>query len=289
MNTIKTSPHFVRKQLLRDASLYVESVGKADIDTLSDVADAPNGKGTILRLVMGATTEMPLRALSYVDSALQIAKTLPCEQLQIVHATQLGAAVNNINLQKAQDEASLLALIVQRQAQATAPGALFSILHAVDKPIDLTPFIAASEIVFASDPALASKLRGKGAKHGGDACIYAAAHSAFQDTDVLDLTALTSNSPAQVRAERIVSIGCQQERTFYAARMALRAELSGMPLTPGAQIFTNHISPPYFTARDGEQTLRDALTNGVDLTKTMDRAARRDLTHLTKNILGEIA
>jgi hypothetical protein len=286
MNTItKTSPHHVRRQLLKNKQLNIESVGKLDMHTLTDVADAPDGKGTVVRLIMGATRAMPLRAITYADTALRVAQAIPCEQVQIVHANRLGGQVNGINAEKSAHDAKQLAAITQMHAAAFFPDVLPKLLHGQDQALDLSDFVAAAEIVFRSRPEISAALGQKGTKHGGDSLVYSSAHTAFQDTDRLVIEPLLAGAPVQVPAERIVSVGCQQERIFYLTRMAMRQQLS-VDLVDTAQLFTGHISPPYFVARGGEPLLGDALHDGVDLTQFGDFAAHRDMTTFIQTIQG---
>lgn len=282
----KTSAHHVRRTLLKNKTLNIESVGKFDMDTLSDVADAPHGDGTVLRLIMGATRAMPARALSYIDTALRVTETLPCAQLQIVHADTLGERVNGIDARQSRDITTRLASLARFHTAVFFPELVEKVLHAEDTPFDLTAFQQASEVVFASQPAIAEPLLGKGSKHGGDAVVYASAHSAFQDTDRLELRPLLSGAPDQVTAERIISIGCQQERVFYAARMATRPLLSGERLLDTAQLFTGHYTPPYFVARGGEQLMDDMMTRGLNMEQFTDRSARRDMTRFVATLGG---
>jgi hypothetical protein len=285
MSRQQTSPHMVRRQLLKNTHLNIESVGKQDITTLSDVIDAQEGGGTVIRLIMGATRAMPLRALSYVDTAMRIAQTLPCEQLQIVHANTLGGQINGINTEASFHDAQQLAALARMHAMAFFPALVPKLLHAEDKPIDLHDFVPAAERVFEADTAISANLGRKGTKHGGDALVYAAAHSAFQDTDRLQLQPLLADMPAQTAAERIVSVGCQQERVFYLTRMAMREHLT-VDLVDTAQLFTRHHTPPYFMARGGEQLLSDALANGVDMQQCYDTTARRDLNQFIASVQG---
>lgn len=287
MTTTKSSPHFLRKQLLKTQSAYVESVGKLDIDTFSDVRDAPDGKGTIVRLILGATATMPLRAISYVDAAMHCAMMMPFEQLQIVHANEIGHSVNGVPRPEAIQQSTLLAQLARIHIKAAAPDVFERVLHATDTPLDLEPFAPLVRKMFEQNPSLANTLNTKGKKHGGNSEIYTAAHFAFQDTDAMKLEPLLSGSPGQAEAERIVSIGCLQERPFYLARMAMRnvADLKGT--VGSAQIFTKHASPPYFVARHGEPLLEDALRDGFCMTSVADTAAARDLQHFVNNINKE--
>lgn len=283
---IQTSPHHVRRTLLKNKHLNIESVGKTDMATLSAVADAPNGEGTVLRLIMGATRAMPARALSYIDTALRVAEELPCQQLQIVHANTLGERVNGIDAEQSEAMTRRLAVIGKAHMAKFFPNLVDRVLHAQDSPLDLAAFERASRVVFASQPVIAEALIGKGAKHGGDAVTYVSAHSAFQDTDRLELRSLVKGMPDQVQAKRIVSIGCQQERMFYAARMAMRPYLAGEDLVDTAQLFTGHYTPPYFVARGGEQLMDDVVQNGVDMAQFTDRSAHKDMTRFTNTLQG---
>lgn len=284
----QTSPHHVRKKLLKHTPAYLESVGRDDMTTLGSVADSPGGKGTVLRLILGATKCMPLRALSYIDTALRCAEMLPCEQLQIVHANNLGSRINGLDLQEVRRQALLLASVTSLHIAGTFPNLQKKILHAEDKQLDTDRHIPLAQLMFSQHSDLAEKLLAKGSKHGGDATAYVAAHFAFQDTDLLQLEPLSHEAPRQVSAERIVSIGCQQERLFYAARMGMRALSSCVEMVETAQLFTRHITPPYFVARGGEQSLEDALQNGVDINLARDPSSHRDITHLHSLIQQEI-
>ncbi len=275
---MSTSPHHVRRQLLRSPEAYVESVGKEDIAALGRAADAPDGKGTVLRLILGATANMPLRALSYVDCATRIARLIPCEQVQLIHANNLGNKVNGVDLELARKQAELLAAVSKLHIQACLPDVAAKVLHAEDTPVELEEITTCAGLALANSD-IGFQLQKKGTKHGGDAVIYAAAHTKFQDTDHLVLNPLVSG-PVQARAERIISIGCQQERTFYAARIAIRPLLAAETLVDTAQIFTRHLTPPYFEALGGEQSLESALLHGVDLNMARDLSTQRDLLHL---------
>lgn len=289
----------VRKALLEDRTTYTESVGKIDLAHLAPNPDASKTGGAILRLILGATEKgMPFRALSYIDSALRSAQHLDIDQLQIIHANAVGGRINAIDTHKAHDAAAQLAEAAN-EIVAMHQERNFSILHAVDTPFDTKRYEILAERALDSNPAIGDKLKGRGAKHGGDALAYTAVHFAFQDTNRLELQPLFANAPAQADGERIISIGCQQEQTFYLARMAMRG-LAGDKddmIEETAQVFTKHVVPPYYFARGGEPTLQDGMdTEGLNflsddavmrLNLIDDPAARRDIQHfITVNNQG---
>src|SRR5690606_13616563 len=87
-------------------------------------------------LILGTTDkEMPFRALSYIDSAVRAANHLDIDQLQIIHANDVGVRINGIDKQKAHDTAKQLAEATDEIATMYHVRD-FSILHAVDTSFD---------------------------------------------------------------------------------------------------------------------------------------------------------
>jgi hypothetical protein len=280
---INTRTNEIRRTLVSDPEAYVESIGKEDGNNLPAIVDNPEAGTTALRLVMGATEAMPFRALSYVDSLLRVARLIPASQIQIVHANNLGNHVNGISLANSNEQARLLAEEVEAHL-AQFPDLESRVLHAIDTDIDTDRYTDLVRSTFDRDTEIATRLLAKGSKHGGDSVSYVAAHYAFQDTDDLRLDPITQGAPDQVSADRIVSVGCGQERTFYRARMGMRALLQSDITT--AQVFTKHTTPPYYTARGGEPSL-DEGASLTTLDSIGDPAARRDIAHfLTINNEG---
>ncbi|TXG76954.1 hypothetical protein E6P97_02595 [Patescibacteria group bacterium] len=269
--------HRVRKQLLTQPDLYVESVGKPDMLTFNDVMEAEDGAGTVIRLVMGASSRMPFRALSYVDAALRIARTIPCEQIQLVHANDTGCRINGIDRARAHQETMVLAEATHELLQGQHADIAGKVLHGEDGPVDFAKYVDIMHTVFEQHVDLARKLHFAGNRHKGDTILYAAAHVALHDVDTAVLEPLVSAAPDQILAERIVSIGSQSERPFYLARMAAR-QVYHPEFVETAQIFTKHVSAPYFQ-RAYEPTLVDVKTQGADPLEGGDRASRRDIEH----------
>lgn len=267
----------IKRQLVADPDAYVESVGGIDARNLVDVVYRPKIGATVLRLIMGASTHIPERGLSYVDSALRVAKHIPITQIQIVHANHLGNKVNGVDLMQSNREAFNLGHKIDRHLRKF-PELEGRVLHAVDTPHDTDKYVDTVVAALKTEPELDAKLREKGSKHGGDAFRYSAAHYAFQDTDELELAAVKAGGPDQVAADTIVSIGCQQERPFYRARMAMQVLVP--PEVRTAQIFTKHVTPPYYLAAEGDTV---QLTRSWEAIET-NPTALRDMDHfLTVN------
>lgn len=271
----------LQKRLVADPMAYTESVGRRDKKMTAEVLSNESGEGTVLRLFFGATACMPLRGLSYVAAAQAIAEHIPHEQLQVIFANSLGQTTNGLGIETSRSQAMLVRDSMRRKMEVQGSDSAERIVFAEDHELDsidaITPDI--SNLIVA-DQSLHEKLHAKGLKRGSDHVRYGAAHVTHQETNLLEPQALSNNEPAVVTAQRIISIGCQQEHVFYALRHLARQALTDLPLVPTAQIFTRHVLPPYFMARGGEQSLSDALEHGIDMMQMQDSSARRDVAYL---------
>lgn len=247
----------------------------------TDILRHETGAGTVLRVFFGATTEMPLRGLSYVTAATQIARHVPHEQLQVVFTNRLGEEVNGVDREAAVRQAMLIRGLGRSFIEGHHPDMADKIMFGEDVPDEMIQAIrpGVNEVI-SNDPRLLNELSGKDSKHGSDYETYAAAHVVYQDTDVMSPTGLTDHEPVAVTPERIVSIGCQLEHPFYRLRAQVREALRDLSYVPAAQVFTKHVLAPYYSARGGEQSLEDAMNMGVNNNRYTDPAARRDIAYL---------
>lgn len=270
------SPRVMRKQLIRDDTAYVESLG-GNQDNLGEMLRHTDGEGTVVRLFFGASRKLPFRALSYVASAARVAQMLPAEQVQVICTSAVGERVNGIPADEAADQFKGIARFGNHILQHTMPDMLERTIfaHDIATPAteELEPLV---EQALLDDPVLRQILSNKGAKHNGDFVAYGAAHVAYQDTGRLEL-----DSPDQVSAKRIISVGGQSERPFFALRQAVRGLMPEDDLAPALQVFTRHVSPPYYPARGGEPLLDDVIARRELVFSAPDPAARRDLQHLS--------
>lgn len=226
---------------------------------------------------------MPLRALSYVTAACQIARHIPHEQLQFIFVNTLGEDINGLPLFATRKQAQLLAGIGRRFIGLCHPELRDSVLFAQDNRMPaLALFRRPMEALLDGNPNAAQSLAHKAAGRRADSVLYAAAHVLHQETALLDLEPLSDGEPDAVAPQRICNIGAQSERVFHSVRMVGRAALVELDIepVPTMQVFTRQLLPPYFMARGGEQTLEGALEHGVDLGLASDPAARRDMLHL---------
>lgn len=271
--------------LRNDPPAYTEAVAKTNLEHIGELMGVPCGDGTVLRVFFGATERMPLRALGYITAACQIARHVPHEQLQFIFVNKLGQDINDLPLSATRRQAQLLSRIGRRFIAMNHPELQAHVLFAEDGRMShLARFRPSMETMLASNPDAAQALARKAAGRRADGVLYAAAHVLHQETDLLALEPLNEDEPEPAVAKRICNIGGQSERLFHGVRMIGRTALAELDIEPIAsmQVFTRHQLPPYFMARGGEQSLEQALTDGVNLDVACDPAARRDVLHLAK-------
>ncbi len=286
---ISRSPHHLKRALIKAKDAYVETIGKQDIESLADVIAHPDGGGTVVRQIFGATEDMPFRALTYLASAARVAQIIPCEQLQIVGANHLGATINDVPRERSRSNTNLLAAVGMRFLNECMPDVAEKTVFAEDTMTPLIDFIRPlTERVIDESPEIKGSLSRKGNKHGSDFVSYGAAHTAYQDTRALRLEPLLTEQDV-VRSDRIVTVGCQQERLFYNLRMGVRELMPEDVLIPSVQVFTRHVSPPYYRGKDPEQSLIDAFESTVDPLQFKEgTAAHRDVGHFLRTYFSPL-
>jgi hypothetical protein len=266
----------LQDELRGDEMAYVHSLGEHDAANLLNMAEF-SGR-TALRLVMGATTDMPLRALHYAGVALHLAQRLGV-QAQIVHTNHVGAAVNHTALNVSNAQAELLNPYIQDAAEAMG---FSGFVHAIDRPLDL----AELEESLSPRLELSEQLERMGQRNGGNPAQYLLAHLAVHDTDLLELDPIAA-SAEPIRPGLIISVGAQSERPFYDSRMRTRRRLArdGIAIPHGvatAQIFTRHRFSPYRPVSVCEPRLTAGLPTELTAGTVGDRTARDDLIHLRR-------
>lgn len=276
------------KLLQRDELAYAESVGKSEKRSIAEIIHNTSGEGTVVRLFFGATAEMPARGLSYITAASRIAEYIPHEQVQIIFANNIGCEVNGLSKRESQHQARLLAELGKKYIGLHHPDIVDTYFFGEDVPSpkikELRP--AVTQLI-ESDEKLARRLKGKGSKHGEDYATYSAAHIFYQEMADMSPVGLSGEEPEPLEAQRIVSIGCQQEHPFYRLRVAARRAFQDEEFIPTAQVFTKHLLPPYYVSRGGEQTLENMVQSGIDVLSAGDDSVRRDLTYLRDVALAE--
>lgn len=234
----------------------------------------------VLRVVYGASTTVPLRALSYVLPAVRMAARLAeaCHRaphLQIVLAGSLGCWVNGLSGPAVAAETDLLARCLGRLLSHLAPGH-YGVYGTLPSAEVVT---ALGELVRMLPPArradVLSRLGGKGGATADEqTLLYAAAHVLVHDRAAVPL-ALCQGSPVPENA-RVIDIGSLQERHFHDVRRLFAAGPAGSA-GPGALVLSRHSVPPYTMARGGDIGLREFLDGTNTPGRAVASAVRHDL------------
>ncbi|MFI6437051.1 hypothetical protein [Streptomyces sp. NPDC050759] len=234
----------------------------------------------VLRVVYGASTTTPLRALSYVLPAVRMASRLTeagrrAPHLQIVLAGSLGCRVNGLSGPAVAEETDLLARCLGRLLSSLVPGG-FGVYDTLPSPGVVT---ALDDLVRTLTPArrahVLERLGGKGGATAHEQTLrYAAAHVLVHDRATVPL-GLRQGGPAPENAT-VIDIGSLQERHFHDVRRLFASGTAG-DAGPGALVLSRHSVPPYTMARGGDIGLREFRDGRSTEGRTLASAARHDL------------
>ncbi|MFI0513087.1 hypothetical protein ACH3Y9_23735 [Streptomyces sp. WSLK1-5] len=245
----------------------------------------------VLRVVYGASTTIPLRALSYVLPAVRMAGRLTeaghrAPHLQIVLAGSLGCWVNGLSRPAVAEETTLLTRCLGLLLSSLVPGR-FGIYGTLPSRDVVT---ALDDLVRTLTPArrarVLERLGGKGGATADEQTLrYAAAHVLVHDRAAIPLT-LCLGSPVPENAV-VIDVGGLQERHFHDVRRLFASGPAG-GTGPGALVLSRHSVPPYTMARGGDVGLREYLADGSPQSRTLASAVRHDLRLLWSAPLPEL-
>ncbi|MFF1306835.1 hypothetical protein [Streptomyces sp. NPDC058307] len=232
----------------------------------------------VLRVVYGASTTMPLRALSYVLPAVRMASRLTeaghrAPHLQIVLAGALGCWVNGLSGPAVAEETALLARCLGRLLSSLVPGGfgVYVTLASADVGAALDGLVRT--LTPARRAHVLERLSGKGGATADEQTLrYSAAHVLVHDRGTVPL-ALQQGNPVPENAT-VIDIGSLQERHFHDVR---RLFGPGEGAGPGALVLSRHSVPPYTMARGGDIGLREFRDGRSPQGRTLASAARHDL------------
>lgn len=276
---------------------YIEGLGGSDYQVLPEIAikaALDGAPSTVIRLVYGATTEMPLRALSYLLPALIYMEhnREVVLQLQVIFVNNISSRLDRMDTPTASKEAKTFAGIAQDYIQNFFPDLGRKTVFLEDIPLDrgsdlrrrlLTLTTSLKNI--APDDIL-DDLGRKAVNNGSGRtyAFYGAAHVLIHDIDIPgSLVPLLPDQPKIVANPGvIVSIGGRKEEIFYRLRHALKPYLdSEYNHAKTLQFFTRHHVPPYYMARGGDIALKDITSNGYKYVDVAP-AALHDIDYLFK-------
>lgn len=274
---------------------YVEELGGEDGVNLAYIARdlvEPDFRVAI-RVVMGATEEMPLRALSYLAPALQMMESFKernvyVPQLQVVFANNISGVLNGQDQTKIADQTQRFALLARDYTSEFFGNVSDSVIFLMDKPLDKGSVIRGELIDLTKvliehlSDETADQLSKKGMRFSSRVNnFYAAAHVLVHDIDSEDI--LVPFFPDQndaVNPQSIISLGGQQEKLFYKIRHEIKPHLDPKYRSVRTlQYFTRHYVPPYYMANGGDVSM-DSFLQGLNGQREISRTAGYDLNYL---------
>lgn len=140
-----------------------------------------------------------------------------------------------------------------------------------------------------ADPSLYARLQKMAIKRSGNFADYLAAHLVMHDGQA-SLTPMESVEPLPLQPDRIISLGAQSERPFYAARMLCK--IAGVQpfnaVSSTAQLFTRHVLPPYQPCRQGEPMINGSVQLELIDIQHPVHSIRRDLAYIAPYLPGRV-
>lgn len=279
----------------------IEGLGGYDFQNVPDIAtQVALGRrpSVVIRLVFGATEQMPYRALSYLLPALTYIEHVNLtndvvSQLQVIFVNNISSRLDHLDTQVVKQQAKKFAQIGKQYTSEFFPDVEDKVVFLEDTPLDKNSdlrrrLVALTQTLRRIGPEdIMDDLVRKAANNGGGNtyAFYGAAHILIHDIDLPDaLVPLLPNQPERVvDPEVIISIGGRKEETFYRLRYTLKPHLDPeYSRTKTLQFFTNHSVSPYYMARGGDISLDDVLSKSLNVGGIHDisKPARKDIDYL---------
>lgn len=278
---------------------YIEGLGGIDFQNLPEIA-AQITRGAkpsvVIRLVYGATTEMPFRALSYLLPALIYMEHTGnvISQLQVIFVNNISSHLDRLDTSTALKQVKDFAGIAKAYIRSFFPNSDRKTIFLEDTPLDRGSDLRRRLLTLATSlrktasEDLLDDLERKAVNNGSGRtyAFYGAAHVLIHDIDIPgSLVPLLPDQPEiVVNPEVIVSIGGRKEEIFYRLRHILKPHLD--PEYNNAktlQFFTRHRVPPYCMARGGDVALGDVMKGSSDfVNKNVAPVVSYDLCYLNE-------
>ena len=279
---------------------YVREMGGHDYQNLPAIAaeivsNEASESGVVIRVVNGATAEMPVRALSYMLPAFTLMEQLKKEgieppQFQVIFANNISSRLNGLDYGKVSDQSKRFTHVAQDYIKEFFSGLSDSVVFLEDTPLEKdTPLrsglLKVTRILKdVTSPELIKALHDKGVNGSSRTDVfYGAAHVLMHDIDLPALVALSDKQARMVRPKTIISVGGYQEQFFYDLRHALKPHLGGeYNQTKTLQYFTRHHVPPYYMARDGDISFDEVFSRQNGKYPQIGKAAQYDLDYFAR-------
>lgn len=234
-------------------------------------------QGVAVRTVLGASEEIPVRALSYLTPALHMAEAMKASgryeglpQVQFIIMGTAGATINGFDRGKVQDEVDQFTHVARAYVRHFHPSIEQAVVFSTDEHFfdheeveRLVELLVADESVeshpfYPTDTAFTDRAESKR---------YAALHVPVHDLGISENVFRDTEGRHVMNNPKVfINVGAQSEHRFYGGRLAFRPVLDrvGIPLVPSVQVFTSHAVPPYIPLRDQDGQFADiALTDAL--------------------------
>lgn len=273
---------------------YVRGLPPAVLPQLLSAASRAAEAPIVLRVVYGATRRLPLRSLSYVLPAVQMAErirraTHRPAHLEVVLMGDIGTAVNELPPHEVDAELGLLGRSLARLLPLLDVKDGFGILtdHGTDATARLDELAAGLDAEHRAE--VLRLLAGRGGSRSERQTLrYAAAHVLLHDREAITLTPrYGERSP---RGAVRIDLGGIQERHFHRVRALFAGSSRGGGEPSSPLVLTRHSVPPYTMARGGDIALRDFLAGTAPDEALLPPAVRHDLRYLALHLSeGQLA
>ncbi len=278
---------------------YIQQIGGEDMKNapamaMDLVSAANSARQTAIRVIYGATEEIPFRALSYILPSLLfmesiVGANLKVPQLQVIFANHISAKLKGLDFMKIRDQSVRFVDFAHRYIGEFFPGFTNNVIFLEDTILEESSvreeeLTGLAQIVREKTPQkLLEELYKKGNNESSEAHLYyGAAHFFMHDIDLPEsLTPIISGQPGIVHADNIISIGGYQEQFFYKLRHVLKPFIDEkFKKARTLQFFTRHRVPPYYMARGGDISLDSVLGSNLSFHERVAEAVKFDLDYL---------
>lgn len=290
---------------LNDAA-YTDYIGRDSLETdflpiAAALARTDLSPQAVIRVVHGASTDVPYRGISYHLPALVLAEQLINEgvdvQIQVIYANHISGSLNDKDLEKARTEGMLLARAQKGFAERFFPESVVdSMVFLEDRDLATVPYFE-TEIrrlalimgdVLPDD--LRAQFRAKDGKHGGNGnhLDYTGAHLLVHNRGSIELfQPLFEGQAEAIDTKIILNYGGGSEGPFFHARTLAAAFAGPEYQILNMQYFSRHRFPGYFTGEGGDISLRTVLSSGEvpafdRKNPNFSRGAGADINYLIK-------
>lgn len=278
---------------------YLGGIGGEDLSNLPSIALALSPStdlesNTAIRVVYGATEEMPLRALSYMLPALVYIENMATAnihlpQLQVIFTNRIASQLNGLDIDKTAEQVRTFSQFAKRFVKEFFPGSAQKVVFLEDAPLTKGSVIR-DELIYIAQllekyipPDIKDLLAQKGNNGRGHINIfYGAAHTLIHDIDLPEsLVPLFDDQGIVDSVDNIISFGGFREQFFYRLRQVVKPFLDEKyRKAKTLQFFTKHRVPPYYMAKGGDISLDDVLVRKSFYTLDIAEMAQDDLDYM---------